>query len=406
MARTTNRLGDKIDIAALGPGKHADGGGLSLIIDRGRDGQPASPRWVMRIYQNGKTVDVGLGRAGEGGLSAPRARLEAARIRAAKAAGETIETKKQAPPTPRPEDPKRITFGKYADQFLADIEVGFRNDKHIDQWRMTLKKICAPIRDKAIADITVTDIVDLLKPIWIATPETANRARGRLERIFEAATLQDIYSGRNPAHRPHIKLLMPKRPKRQQEHHEAMSYADVPEFFAGLATARVQSLSNFALRFLILTAARSGEVREARWNEIDEEAKTWTVPASRMKAEVEHVVPLTDEALRVLEFVRHHRKAADDLIFPGMRKGRPLSDMSLAMVLRKRGLTATPHGFRSSFRDWAFEQKPNYPKEIAEMCLAHTVGSKVERAYRRSKGLDMRRKLLTEWALFVDDPFR
>ena len=239
----------------------------------------------------------------------------------------------------------------------------------------------------------------VLQPIWQEKNETASRLRGRIERVLDAAKAKGLRTGENPARwRGHLDTLLPKRQKLQRGHHPAMPYTEVPAFVAELRTR--EAMAARALEFAILTAARSGEVLGAMWGEVDLKAEVWTVPAMRMKAGREHRVPLTAPAIAILRALEALRPEDDDkgaYIFPGQRKGRPLSGMAMEMLLRRQKLEITVHGFRSSFRDWAAEET-GFPREIAEAALAHVVGDATERAYRRGDALEKRRELMTAWA--------
>jgi integrase len=230
---------------------------------------------------------------------------------------------------------------------------------------------------------------------------TVDEVRGRIERVLDAAKSRGLRSGENPARwRGHLDHLLPKRQKLARGHHKAMPYADVPGFVATLRGR--EAVAALALEFCILNASRSGEVLGARWGEFDLQAKIWTVPAERMKAGRQHRVPLTAQALVILEKVKLIRTS--EYVFPGQRRGRPLSVMALEMVMRRMKVEdATVHGFRSSFRDWAGEES-SFPRELAEAALAHTVGDATERAYRRGDALDKRRELMEAWAEFLDVP--
>jgi integrase len=276
------------------------------------------------------------------------------------------------------------------------LRPGWRNEKHAKQWETTLESDASALARVPVNQIETDDVLRVLKPIWLAKPETAGRVRGRIERVLDAAAAKGFRSGENPARwKGHLDQLLPQRKKLSRGHHSALPYADVPGFMDRLA--KREGMAAKALGFLILTAARSGEVRGARWEEMDLEAAVWTVPADRMKAGREHRVPLSARAVEMLREVEPiSGKSPSALVFPG-QKGRPLSDMSLAAVLRRMDCGHTVHGFRSSFRDWAGEVS-TFPREIAEAALAHVVGDATERAYRRGDALDKRRKLMDAWA--------
>jgi integrase len=279
----------------------------------------------------------------------------------------------------------------------------WRNGKHAAQWEMTLGQYAAPLRRLPAHAITTNDLLSVLKPLWNEKPETASRLRGRIERVLDAAKAQGLRSGENPARwRGHLDQLLPKRQRLTRGHHAAMSYADVPAFMANLQTR--QATAALALEFAILTAARSGEVLGARWNEFDLECAVWTVPAARMKAGREHRVPLSRPALKIVKVMREARDS--DFVFPGQVTGKSLSVMALEMVLRRMNAdNVTVHGFRSTFRDWSAECT-NFTNEVCEAALAHVIENKAEAAYRRGDLFEKRRKLMDAWAVYCAAPKR
>ena len=286
------------------------------------------------------------------------------------------------------------TFGEAAKAYIASHEAGWRNEKHRAQWHQTIRDYANPrIGKKPIDEVTVDDIIAILKPIWTDKPETASRLRGRLERIIGWAIAMGHRSDASPAGMEIVRHLLPPIGKvRRVEHHVAVPWAEVPALVAELQ--KRESVSAKSLTFTILTAVRTGEVIGARWDEIDLSARTWTIPAERTKAGREHRVPLSDAAVAVLESVDGDRNG---YVFPGPKLGRPLSNMAMLQLLRKmRGDGSTVHGFRSSFRDWCGER--GVPREVAEAALAHVVQNKAEAAYARSDLLERRRSLMEEWA--------
>jgi integrase len=294
-----------------------------------------------------------------------------------------------------------LTSGPFADALAADLSQGFRSAKHQADWSRTLNTFAAPLRGKRLDDIHTDDVLAVLTPIWQTKHETASRLRGRIERVLDATRAKGLRSGENPARwRGHLDHLMPKRLKVAQPHHAAMPYSDVPALVVQLRA--YSGVASRALEFLILTAGRTGEVLEARWDEIDLATKVWTVPPQRMKAGCEHRVPLSSRALELLAEMQAIRMG--DYVFPGLRRGRPLGVNALKQVLlRMKVEDATVHGFRSSFRDWAGEATA-FPREVAEAALAHVVGDETERAYRRGDALEKRRKLMEAWAGFLSAP--
>jgi integrase len=397
MARTLNRLRAK-QVESLGPGRHADGGGLYL--DRDEHGRS---RWLFMWKRDGKRREMGLGAAGSYGVPLGKVRLaaEAARV-VVKAGGDPIEVRDTVPEAPRVVP----TFGEVADEFVASLSPQWRNEKHRAQWGMTLKTYAAKLRPTPVNLIDTAAVLEVLQTVWLEKPETASRLRGRIERVLDAARAKGLRAGENPARwRGHLDHLLPKRQKLTRGHHAALPYAEVPGFVGALRER--DAVAAYALEFLILTAARSGEVLGARWGEVDLDAKTWTVPAERMKAGREHRVPLSPRAVKVLEAIKPLADTgakgglAAAHIFPGQGRGNALSGMSLAMLLRRMKVTTTVHGFRSSFRDWAGEAS-SFQREVAEAALAHTVGDATERAYRRGDALEKRRKLMNAWAGYVE----
>lgn len=258
---------------------------------------------------------------------------------------------REARPQPvRPAEPA-LTFGKFALAWLDDVEEGFSNPKHRQQWRNTLKTYADALMEMPIEDVTTEDVEAVLKPIWLSKAETAGRVRGRIERVIDAAKAKGLYKGENPARmRGNLDHLLPKRAKGEVKHHAALPYRDVPTFMTALA--KREGMAAQALAFTVLTAARSGETRGMTWGEVDFEAKVWTVPAERMKARATHQVPLTDEAIAILNAVKPEAPPPDGIVFPAPRGGA-LSDMALGAVLKRMEVKVTAHGFRSSFRDWA-----------------------------------------------------
>jgi integrase len=286
---------------------------------------------------------------------------------------------------------------------IGTIESGFRNEKHIYQWKQTLgDAYCASIRKKAVDAVTTEDVVDILKPLWATKQETASRLRGRIEKVLDAAEARGWRTGENPARwRGHLDHLLPRRQKLQRGHQPALPYEKVPAF-VGCLRAR-DAVAARALEFLILTAARSGEVTGATWSEIDLASKVWTVPADRMKAGREHRVPLSTRAIEILEEAAKLRKGdeATAYLIPSSRRGQPLSNMAFKQLLVRMGEKGfVPHGFRSSFRDWCGECTP-FPREVAEAALAHIVGNSVEQAHRSGDALEKRRATMGAWAAYV-----
>jgi integrase len=289
-----------------------------------------------------------------------------------------------------------------ADEVCTTLALGFRNEKHRAQWKSTLRNYCRALWSLPVDAVDTSQVLAVLKPIWQAKGETASRLRGRIEKVLDAAKARGFRSGENPARwRGHLDHLLPARQKLTRGHHAAMPYAEVPAFFVDLRER--QAMAALALEFLILTAARSGEVKGARWCELDLRNCVWEVPAERMKAGRPHSIPLTGRALEIIETARAAQTS--DYLFPGQTEGQPLSVMAFDMLLRRMGKNVTTHGFRSSFRDWAGNET-SFPRELAEHALAHVIGDKAEQAYRRSSALERRRELMEAWSAFCDPTSR
>lgn len=388
MARAINRLTVKSATSLSKPGLHADGAGLYLRVK-----DSGSKSWTFVFQWNGKRREKGLGPFDVISLADAREKRDEAR-RAVLNGVNPLDIQAQAKDVP--------AFGEVATDLIRDLELGWKNPKHRQQWKNTLETYCVPIWARPVDKVGTNDIVDVLKPIWREKPETAARVRGRVERVLDAAKVRGFRAGDNPARwRGHLSLILPANTRGVAlQHHAAMPYAQVPDFAAGLG--KRMSTAARALEFLIHTAARTGEVIGATWAEVDMEAKTWTVPAERMKMKREHIVPLTEPALRVLRSMAIAGTKPDTFVFPG-RTGEPLSNMSMAMLMRRMEVSDfTVHGFRSSFRDWAGD-KTNFPREVAEAALAHIVGNAVEQAYRRGSALEKRRELMEAWSAFLAD---
>jgi integrase len=290
---------------------------------------------------------------------------------------------------------KRL-FGDVADDLFKAKSAEWRNSKHADQWRASLETGAAALRKVPVDSIGTDSILVVLRPIWAEKPETASRLRQRIEAVLDAAKAQGLRSGENPARwRGHLEHLLAKRQRLSKGHFAALPYADLPPLMARLRA--LDTAAARALEFAILTAARSAEVYGATWAEIDAEARIWTIPAERTKQGREHRVPLSDRAAEIVEEMR--RRLESDFIFPGQRRGKPLSHVAMAKVLERLEVDATVHGMRSAFRDWAGNET-DFAREIAEAALGHVVGDAAERAYRRGDALEKRRALMTAWATF------
>jgi integrase len=394
MAQTTGRLTALKVARAKRPGMYADGSGLYLqVTERGAS-------WVYRYMLAGRAREMGLGPLALFGLSEARSKaLDARRLR--HEGIDPIEARRAIRAQARLDNAKAIRFKQCAEGYIAAHRAGWRNGKHAAQWGVTLATYAAPvIGDLPVSAVDTALVLKVLEPIWTTKPETASRLRGRIEGILDWAKVRGYRTGENPARwRAHLDHLLPARAKvRRVEHHRALPYAELPGFMAAL---REQAgVAARALEFTILTAARSGETRFARWSEFDLLDKTWTVPAERMKGGRLHRQPLCSRTLVILKGMQADRRAGDGFVFPRNETGQPLPDPPFRGLLQRMGRgrgDLTVHGFRSSFRDWAAE-RTNFPSEVAEMALAHVVGSKVEAAYRRGDLFDKRRRLMEAWA--------
>ncbi|GAA4759715.1 tyrosine-type recombinase/integrase [Novosphingobium ginsenosidimutans] len=400
MPRKVHNALTPMAVKAAGVGRHADGGGLYLRVQQG-----GARSWLFRSLVGGKARDVGLGPAvGPNALSLAAAREMARNLAAQASKGELIEGKRskarKAAAALEAASRARRTFREVAGDYIDLQESGWRNDKHRAQWRATLEAYAYPhFGDRPVSEIGTSEILTALKPIWTAKPETASRVRGRIENILDAAKVQGLRSGENPARwRGHLDQMLPKRSRLSRGHHAAMAYAEVPDFMARLTNC--EGLSARALEFTILTAARSGETLGATWAEVDFEGAIWTVPAERMKAGREHRVPLSPRTVAILKAVQplNTKGIASVPVFPG-KKGGGLSGMAMGMLMRRLDRKETVHGFRSAFRDWSAETT-GFAHEVCEMALAHVIGNKAEAAYRRGDLFDKRRKLMEAWAAY------
>jgi integrase len=366
------------------PGKYSDGGNLYLVVS-----DTGTRKWVLRFTWRGKAKEMGLGNASTVPLADAREKAASARQMIARGLN-PIEARKRASDVP--------SFGEMADAVHQSLSAGFRSGPHKAQWKSTLATHAAPLKARPVDTITTDDILAVLKPIWQVKAETASRLRGRIEKVLDAAKAKGFREGENPARwRGHLDYLLPKRSKLMRGHHAAMPYENVAAFIGALRLR--EGMAATALEFCILTAARSGEVLEARWSEIHLDKKIWTLLAHRMKAGREHRVPLCERAVTILK--RLAKLRSGDLVFPGERQGRPQSSKAMLRVLDQMQADTTVHGFRSSFRDWAGNET-SFPRDLIETALAHVIGDKAEQAYRRSDALEKRRKLMEAWASYCE----
>lgn len=377
------------------PGFHFVGGvpGLALQV------LPTGARtWVLRAMIAGKRRDMGLGGYSQSGMNVARAREAALAARLKITQGiDPINERRAAKSALRAARAKEMTFKAAAFAYIAAHEAGWKNAKHRQQWENTLTvHVFGKIGDMMVQDVELPHVLSVLEPIWRDKTETASRLRSRIELVLDWATARGYRAGLNPARwKGHLDKLLPKPSKvTNVVHHKALPVAEMGAFMHRLRAA--EGMGARAMEFAILTAARSGEVRGATWDELDLESKIWTVPGERMKAGREHRVPLSDRAVKMLLALPRVKDVS--LVFPAPRGGQ-LSDMTLTAALRRLDVPAVPHGFRSTFRDWAGE-RTHYPREVVEMALAHAVGNQVERAYARGDLFDKRRNLMNDWARF------
>jgi integrase len=404
------------------PGRHSDGrSGLHLYV-RAAARPDAEPRrsWVLRYRFAGRRPDMGLGDYPS--VSLAEARRAATAARALIRAGQDPLAARRAAALAAGEARAR-TFRAAAEALLADKERGWRNAKHRAQWRSTLDRYAFPeLGEKPVLAITTDDVLRVLRPVWERAPETASRLRGRIEAVLDAARAKGWRDGENPARwKGHLAHHLPKpRKVKPVQHHPALPWQRVGAFMAALGER--DGMAALALRFAILTAARTGEVRGMRWRELDLDARVWTVPGARMKAGRTHRVPLSDQAAAVLaEVAAITGRKPDGLVFTTDGRRR-LSDMTISAVIRRmnadaadddadapprwrdaEGRAIVPHGFRSTFRDWAGETRAE-PREVVERCLAHTIKDKTEAAYARGDLLERRRPLMNAWGAFCTAP--
>jgi integrase len=394
--KTTHRL-TALEVKALTrPGRHSDGGNLFLTISKG-----GGKSWAFLYQRHGRTREAGLGSVDR--LPLKDARAKAAEGRQILGRGEdpleTWRASARAKAVP--------TFRQAVDEYFEAHRKEWRSGLHAAEWRRSVNAYAAPLMALKVNEIDALDVERALKAGWEDAPETASRVRGRIERVLSACIAAG-YIGRdklNPARwRDNLEHRLAKKPR--AKHFRALPYEDAPEFVASLREQRYSERGAvmapmFAFEFLILTATRSNETLGARWDELNLEAKTWTVPAERTKRMRAHVVPLSAGALEILEEMAKIR--CSDLVFPGKRDTWPLGPLTFVNILRRMKVKATAHGFRSSFRDYAGNETST-PRDICEHALAHQVGDETELAYRRQDALEKRRGLMEAWSTYLDRP--
>lgn len=377
------------------PGRHGDGKGLCLQITK-----RGAKSWIFRFERDGRERFMGLGPLHTVSLADAREKARVARLNLADGV-DPLAKRDVEVATKKAEQASNLDFDTCAKQYIESREAEWKNAKHRQQWERSLQTHVSPHFGRVhVRRIDTHRVLKALEPIWRTKTETASRIRERIERVLSWATTRGYREGDNPARwNGHLEELLPKPAKlKKVQHHPALPFAEAGRFFQTLATQ--QGTAARALEFTILTACRTGEVLGARWEEVDLESWVWTVPPERMKAGKPHRVPLVAATAAILK-----RQVGQDreYVFPGAKKDNPLSTMAMLTVLRRmaRG-DLTVHGFRSTFRDWAAE-RTEYPSEMAEISLAHTVGSAVENAYRRSDLFERRRRLMQDWAAWCAD---
>lgn len=376
------------------PGHHAVGGvsGLYLYVS-----ESLARSWVLRVVVGNKRRHMGLGGFPTVSLAQAKEKAREARLEVTRGI-DPIALRQESISALKAKQATDKTFKQAALAYIEAHSDSWKNAKHRNQWINTLDAYAYPtIGSLLVRDVGQAQVLNVLEPIWKTKNETASRLRGRIETVLDWATVRKLRTGENPARwKGHLDKLLPAPSKVQKvTHHRAMPVDDAPAFMQRLRLSK--GIAPRALELGILCASRSGEVRGATWDEFDLKKAIWTIPASRMKAGKEHQVPLSTKAIELLKALP--RMEGSSHVFPST-KGGPLSDMTLTAVMRRMGVDAVPHGFRSTFRDWAGE-KTNHPRDVAEHALAHAIGNQVEAAYRRGKALDKRRLMMQDWCDFL-----
>ena len=369
------------------PGDHADGNGLYMRV------KPSGMKtWLFRYQVNGHRHAMGLGSTRLKSLAQAREKSYELALKISDGIDPIQERKVLERKT-------SITFMDAAARYIKVMSPSWKNVKHAQQWQNTLDKYCTPIADLPVDKIDSYLVMQCLEPIWAVIPETASRIRGRMEKILDWSRVNGYREGENPARwSGHLDQSLPRKTKiTTVKGHASMPYTELPQFWPILNL--LQGLGARALEFTILTACRTSEVLNAKWQEIDEPSQIWTIPAERMKAGKEHRVPLSNATLSLLNALKNQQRG--DLIFPGQKRNHSLSNMTMLKVLQRLEHAYTPHGFRSTFRTWISE-KTNHVHEVAEAALAHTIGDKVVAAYQRGDLFEKRRQLMLDWTNFVN----
>lgn len=388
MAKTIHQLNARRVATETSPGIYADGGNLYLIVKKNKQGG-VSKRWAYIFQFNGKRCEMGLGSAQTVSLAQARALAEAARHQTA-ADINPIEAR-------RLKRAEGVTFGEFAPGLVNKLKPQWKNAKHIYQWERSINVEAASLHPLPLNKITATHVLAVLNPIWAVKPETAMRTRQRIETVLNSAKALGLRDGDNPARwSGGLEHSLPKRQRHQRQHHAALPIAKTPPFMIMLAGR--QALAARALELTILTAARTGEIIGARWSEFDLQSAIWTVPAERMKAGIEHRVPLSDQAIDLLKELKAKVGANAEFVFSNPGTKRVLTNAAMIELLKRMKMTEiTVHGFRSTFRDWAGDMT-DFAWEVMEAALAHRVGTNVQLAYRRGDALEKRRELMQAWA--------
>lgn len=366
------------------PGLHGDGNGLYLKVD-----PSGAKRWIQRLMIEGKRRDIGLGSVSLVSLAEAREKaLENRKL--ARAGGDPLAAKKRSMDV--------LTFKAAAEKVHELSKPTWRNEKHGDQWINTLTTYVFPVfGSKRIDAVESADVLAALSPIWNSHPETARRVKQRMGSVFKWA-MANGWRLDNPAEV--IGRALPKHDRSAVKHREALPYEAVASAIKKVRASDAGAVTKLAFEFLVLTATRSGETRKATWSEFDLDKAIWTIPAARMKAKKPHRVPLPPRCMVILEDAKKLKRDEDDLVFPGTKAKKPLSDMTLSKLMKDLDIAAVPHGFRSSFKDWTSEAT-SHPREVAEFALAHVIKDKAEAAYARSDLFEKRRALMDDWAAYL-----
>jgi len=377
-----NKLTAKKVASKLDPGRHSDGGGLYLSVSKAR-----TKSWVYMWSRDGRRREIGLGSHISVSLANARKKAEVCRLAIGNGEDPKIALRGK----------ENRSFQQCAEQYMQAKVYDRLHKANVQQWQRLITVTCKSISSREIDTITTEDILRVLSPIWTEKPETARKSRARIENVLDYANGRGWRTGENSARwKGNLSALLPSHDRNAVRHHPAMPANDIPDFI--IALSERDGVAASALKFLILTAARTSEVLKCKPNEFDLDNKIWTVPAERMKNRRQHTVPLSEQTIDLI--TPYLKTQIAPYLFPGAKRGQPLSNMAMGNVLKRMGIEtsrAVPHGFRSTFRDWAGEYT-HFPRELAELSLSHAVGNAVERAYRRGDALERRRQLMQAWA--------